>query len=66
MRDPRRIDRIIDILRIIWKLAPDLRLGQLLITCGFSERNFFAREDDETEQNLLEELYIRIAKEHNK
>ena len=66
MRDTRRIHRIITMLETIWVLEPDLRLGQLLVTCGFSERNLFAREDDETEQNLIEELYVRVVEEHNK
>jgi uncharacterized protein YihD (DUF1040 family) len=32
MRDPARIDRIIEQLRSLWKEYPDLRLGQLLET----------------------------------
>ena len=31
MRDPDRIDRIIERLRQVWKTHPDLRLGQLLV-----------------------------------
>lgn len=31
MRDPARIDRIIEKLRGVWKAQPDLRLGQLLV-----------------------------------
>lgn len=30
MRDPERIDKIIGLLRILWKRYPDMRLGQLL------------------------------------
>ena len=66
MRDPRRIDRIIELLRIIWKLDPDLRLGQLLCTIGFNEHNLFAREDKVAETVLMEELYIRVSKENSK
>ena len=31
MRDPARIDLIIEKLRNLWKANPDLRLGQLLV-----------------------------------
>ena len=31
MRDPERIDKILNIIREEWKKYPDLRLGQLLI-----------------------------------
>jgi uncharacterized protein YihD (DUF1040 family) len=30
MRDPKRIDKIINKLRAVWKTNPDLRLGQLI------------------------------------
>lgn len=31
MRDPARIDRILDQLRTAWTASPDMRLGQLLV-----------------------------------
>lgn len=31
MRDPARIDRILDRLRTAWMASPDMRLGQLLV-----------------------------------
>lgn len=31
MRDPQRIDEILDELRDFWKKYPDLRLGQLVV-----------------------------------
>ena len=30
MRDPKRIPKILDRLRIVWEKYPDLRLGQLI------------------------------------
>lgn len=30
MRDPKRIDEMLDLLRQIWSQEPDLRLGQLV------------------------------------
>ena len=34
MRDKRRIDRILKLLRKIWMKDPDMRFGQLLINVG--------------------------------
>lgn len=31
MRDPKRIEEMLYVLRQIWELKPDLRLGQLLV-----------------------------------
>jgi hypothetical protein len=31
MRDPARIDQVLDLLRQVWTRSPDLRLGQLLV-----------------------------------
>ena len=31
MRDPNRIDSVIEKLRALWKTQPDMRLGQLLV-----------------------------------
>jgi uncharacterized protein YihD (DUF1040 family) len=33
MRDPKRIDEMLDEIREIWKRSPDLRLMQLLLNC---------------------------------
>ena len=30
MRDPARIDQVLDLLRQVWLRSPDLRLGQLM------------------------------------
>lgn len=34
MRDPKRIDEIVELLREVWKQSPDQRLGQLLDNVG--------------------------------
>lgn len=31
MRDPARIDQMLDLLREVWTRSPDLRLGQLIV-----------------------------------
>jgi uncharacterized protein YihD (DUF1040 family) len=57
MRDPARINRIIDKLRKAWLTSPDLRLGQLVMTAvafGQEEQvnDIFYIEDDVTEHGL--------------
>jgi len=65
MRDPKRIDRIVEIIRMLWKFAPDLRLCQLLcVFGGVSERNVFGIEDSELESVLMKVLHLEILKEH--
>lgn len=63
MRDPERINRILNLIDDIWNKSPDLRLFQLLIGalkfCGklntndFTGREFFNFEDDKLEEYLL-------------
>lgn len=57
MRDPARIDRICDDLKILWHKHPDERLGQLLENYIFGcekqhKRCIFHIEDDQTELQL--------------
>lgn len=33
MRDPKRIDRVLELLAKYWHAAPDLRLGQIVVNC---------------------------------
>jgi hypothetical protein len=53
MRDPNRIPEILKALEELWRMSPDLRLGQLLVTAtNKSGRNvvcpeIFYAEDDE-------------------
>lgn len=56
MRDPKRIDRIINKLRAYWQSQPDLRLGQIVHNLtpdpdGFSDEIFYI-EDDRIEEAL--------------
>jgi len=47
MRDPERIDIIIEELRACWKRNPDMRFGQLVYCLNLSgEEDFFYPEDD--------------------
>lgn len=49
MRNPDRIDPIIDLLRAAWHASPDLRLGQLISNAHalapFSANDLFYAED---------------------
>lgn len=58
MRDPQRIDRILDEVRSLWKANPDWRLSQLLVNCiqssdqEFHAPNVFYYEDDRLERDI--------------
>lgn len=50
MRDPDRIDKILDDIRSAWKARPDLRLMQLLLNI----RTGYYMEDNELQRRLHE------------
>jgi hypothetical protein len=56
MRDPNRIPRILEKLRIVWEYAPDLRLGQLVENAKLASPHHnidtFSAEDDQVEKGL--------------
>lgn len=54
MRNPERIDTILDLIEDIWRKYPDLRLGQLLINVigTHMENNLFYYEDDSLIRDL--------------
>lgn len=51
MRDPKRIDRILKNIEVLWKKYPDLRLCQLLGNC-FGPGDLYYIEDYELEAAL--------------
>lgn len=55
MRDPARIDRILELVRAHWKRCPDLRLGQL-ITNFDTDGDGYNYEDDVLEKRLKKAL----------
>lgn len=65
MKDFNRIEKICDLLKVLWKKYPDQRLGQLLENYIFfnGERgdktsiHLFYQEDNETEKIILKKLY---------
>lgn len=56
MRDAKRIDRILNLLRNFWYQVPDWRLGQLLSNIAAADRyplkDLFYYEDDRLEAAL--------------
>lgn len=71
MRDPARIPRILEALRVEWEKAPDLRLGQLLInamdppaqTWDSSEGQTLSLTEDEQLVRDVQRLTAQWAKE---
>lgn len=51
MRDPKRIDKMINLLRDVWHANPDMRLGQLMLNLTSNSRldttQFWHAEDEE-------------------
>jgi|WetSurMetagenome_2_1015567.scaffolds.fasta_scaffold606109_1 hypothetical protein len=52
MRDPKRIDSIIENLKCIWKCFPDLRLGQLILN-SISESELYYIEDKDFIKKII-------------
>jgi len=53
VRDPKRIDRMLEKLAVLWKQAPDLRLGQLICNVSAPSRaDPFYVEDDWLERSI--------------
>jgi uncharacterized protein YihD (DUF1040 family) len=59
MRDPNRIDHILNLLKQMWKQVPDWRLGQLLINLTYRNEDLYYLEDDKLEERL--EAWLRIV-----
>ena len=53
MRDPKRINRIINKLKMVWETVPDQRLGQLISNLqGVGQQDVFFTEDDAWESAI--------------
>lgn len=59
MREPQRIERILNAIEQLWMQFPDQRLGQLLTNFGLQGEDVYNFEDDELEKNLKEALENR-------
>ena len=57
MRDPKRIETVLNVLRNVWYKYPDLRLGQLLDNISSEQaRDIYYIEDEE---------WIELLKQYN-
>lgn len=56
-RNPERIDKVLERIKVAWKKYPDMRLGQLLVVCAESS-NLAGVEDDDLLAGI--ERYIKI------
>jgi uncharacterized protein YihD (DUF1040 family) len=52
MRDPNRIDKVLNTIKFFWKKNPDLRLAQMILNLAGDNEDIFFMEEDE----LLERL----------
>ncbi len=62
MRDPKRIDRMIETLRKVWKRNPNWRLGQLIVNAMGVDRIFYV--EDSALENELEVLLDKSEEDH--
>jgi hypothetical protein len=54
MRDPKRIERILSLIREIWYAMPDQRLTQLIMNSLLMKSDPYYVEDDFLEKKLRE------------
>lgn len=55
MRDPKRIDHILNRLKQVWETHPDLRLGQLILNVVEDPTLYYIEDDDLIDR--LEQTY---------
>lgn len=53
MKDPKRIEKILAIIREIWYANPDLRLTQLIMNALLMKSDPYYVEDEHLEQMLI-------------
>lgn len=56
MRDPKRIDKVLDVVKQAWAKNPDLRFGQLILNLTTNANALYYVEDD-TMIEALEKAY---------
>ena len=60
MRDPKRIDSILNRIKRIWNKYPDLRLGQLIANVISDDSILYMLEDEEMIRSL-EDFYSKLG-----
>jgi hypothetical protein len=64
MRDINRIPQILNDIKRIWELVPDIRLGQLLLNAvDRDETMLFYIEDQDLIDKMYHEIYSNLMKE---
>jgi hypothetical protein len=61
MRDPARIEPMLSLIRTVWELNPDLRLGQLIVSIVRPKHScpeIFDVEDDELVRRISKRFDI--------
>ena len=67
MRDVNRIPQILNDLKKIWELTPDIRLGQLLLNAvDHNETTLFYIEDQDLIDKMYHEIYSNLMKDLRK
>lgn len=61
MRNPDRIEKVLERIKRVWKKYPDLRLGQLICNLRFPELRLYHIEDEELVGHL-ERFYGELSK----
>jgi uncharacterized protein YihD (DUF1040 family) len=63
MRDPARIDEMLDLLDRVWRLDPDLRLGQLIFNAARLKdpdiSDIYSIEDGSLRKGLIRYLQLK-------
>jgi len=64
MRDKKRINKILKLLKTLWEQSPDKRFGQLLINLRICEDEYrlWSNEDNDLEKYLTNLLKEEIKK----
>ena len=63
MRNPNRIIPVLIALAQVWKMQPDLRLGQLILNAVNNEKVLYNIEDDDLINRIAEFYRITEIKE---
>lgn len=59
-RDPKRIDEVLNRLKRLWKIYPDLRLGQLMVNIVGVDQDMFYLEDQDF-VNAIEDYQKQLS-----
>jgi uncharacterized protein YihD (DUF1040 family) len=61
MRDPRRMNKLLDVLKKCWEKEPDWRFGQLMVNfLGQLPRDPFFYEEDEMIEEMKKYFEIEV------